>query len=80
MALRDAVQKVAAGQRFYGYRRVAAALHNQGSEVGVKRVRRIMKEDKFVRNRVWCTTRIEGVNMPVPIMSDGWKKWERSSA
>jgi transposase InsO family protein len=48
MALRDAIQKVAAGQRFYGYRRVTAQLRKQGWEVGIKRVRRIMKEDNLL--------------------------------
>jgi hypothetical protein len=48
MALRDAIEKVAAGQRFYGYRRVTAQRHKQGWEVGVKRVRRIMKEDNLL--------------------------------
>ena len=47
--LRDAVQKIALANRFYGYRRVAWQLERDGwCAVGYKRVRRIMREDNLL--------------------------------
>lgn len=48
MALRDAVQKAALAHRRYGYRRITALLERGGFVVGVKRVRRIMKQDNLL--------------------------------
>ena len=59
MELRDAVQKAALANRFYGYRRIAQVLRRGGLEVGVKRVRRIMRNDNLLalrRKRFVATT------------------------
>jgi len=46
--LRDAIQKIALENRFYGYRRVTAALKQQGWAVNHKRVLRLMKVDNLL--------------------------------
>jgi transposase InsO family protein len=58
MALRDAIQRTAVAHRFYGYRRVAVLVQRAGYEVGVKKVRRLMKEDNLlaVRRRKFVAT------------------------
>ena len=48
MLLRDAIQKAALAHRSYGYRRITALVQNEGLQVGVKLVRRIMKEDNLL--------------------------------
>lgn len=57
-ALRDVIQRLAVGHRFYGYRRIAVLVQREGYEVGVKRVRRLMKQDNLlaVRRRKFVTT------------------------
>jgi len=58
LALRDAIQRAAVAHRFYGYRRVAVLVQREGYEVGVKKVRRLMKEDHLlaVRRRKFVAT------------------------
>jgi transposase InsO family protein len=58
MALRAEVQRAALAHRFYGYRRVTALLEREGFVVGVKRVRRIMRQDNLlaVRRRRFVAT------------------------
>lgn len=58
MALRDVIQRMAMGHRFYGYRRVAVLVQREGYEVGAKKVRRLMKEDNLlaVRRRKFVVT------------------------
>jgi len=58
MALRDAIQKAAVGHRCYGYRRVKVEIEKAGLVVGVKKVRRIMREDNLlaVRRRKFVIT------------------------
>jgi transposase InsO family protein len=58
MALRDAIQRIAVARRFYGYRRVAVQVEREGYVVGVKKVRRLMKEDNLlaVRRRKFVAT------------------------
>jgi putative transposase len=58
MALRDAIQRMAVGHRFYGYRRIAILVQREGYEVGTKKVRRLMKEDNLlaVRRRKFVAT------------------------
>lgn len=59
MALRAAVQRAALAHRFYGYRRVTAVLEREGFVVGVKRVRRILRQDNLLairRRRFVATT------------------------
>jgi putative transposase len=58
MALRDEVQQAALGHRFYGYRRVLLEVQKEGYQVGVKVVRRIMREDNLlaVRRRKFVAT------------------------
>jgi len=51
MALRDAIQRLAVGHRFYGYRRIAILVQGEGYEVGTKQVRRLMKEDNLLAVR-----------------------------
>lgn len=48
IALRDAIQRIAIENRFYGYRRVAAELSKQGWVVNHKRVLRLMREDNLL--------------------------------
>ena len=56
--LRDRVQRICLAHRAYGYRRVRAALRQQGLAVNHKKIRRLMREDNLlaVRRRNWITT------------------------
>ena len=59
MAVRDAVQRVALGNRFYGYRRVQAQLRQEGYAVSGNRVRQLLREDNLLalrRRRFVVTT------------------------
>ena len=58
MALRDVIQRIAVGHRFYGYRRITVLVQREGYEVGTKKVRRLMKQDNLlaVRRRKFVTT------------------------
>ena len=58
LALRDAIQRAAVTHRFEGYRRLAVRVQREGYEVGVKKVRRLMKEDNLlaVRRRKFVAT------------------------
>ena len=58
MALRDVVQRMAVGHRFYGYRRIAVLVQREGYQVGTKKVRRLMKQDNLLaaRRRKFVTT------------------------
>jgi transposase InsO family protein len=47
-ALRDAIQRIALAERFYGYRRIAQVLRREGWSVNPKRVARIMREDNLL--------------------------------
>ena len=49
--LRDAIQKIVLENRFYGYRRVAAALRQQDWAVNHKRVSRLMRADNLLALR-----------------------------
>jgi len=51
MELRDAMQRVALDNRFYGYRRVTAALRQGGWEVNHKRIARMLREDNLLSIR-----------------------------
>jgi putative transposase len=48
MQLRDAIQRIALENRFYGYRRVYQALRDEGWPVNRKRVLRLMREDNLL--------------------------------
>jgi len=48
LELRDAIQKIALQNRFYGYRRVAAELRQHGRVVNHKRVLRLMRADNLL--------------------------------
>jgi putative transposase len=50
--LRDLIQKIALDNRHYGYRRIAQELRRQGLIVNAKRVRRLMREDNLLSQRV----------------------------
>ena len=56
--LRDRLQRICLAHRYYGYRRVQAALRKQGFRVNHKKIRRLMREDNLlaVRKRKWVTT------------------------
>jgi putative transposase len=58
MGLRDAIQQGSLEHRFYGYRRIAALLRQQGWTVNTKRVRRLMNEDGLlaIRRRKFVAT------------------------
>ena len=49
--LRDAIHKIALEHRFYGYRRVTAALEQQDWTVNHKRVSRLMRADNLLALR-----------------------------
>ncbi|MFN7939715.1 MAG: IS3 family transposase [Bryobacteraceae bacterium] len=57
-ALRDAMQRVALWNRCYGYRRVTAALQQQGWQVNHKRIARMLREDNLLslRRRTFVAT------------------------
>lgn len=57
-ALRDAVQRLALGNRRYGYRRLAVLLRREGFQANHKRVLRIMGEDNLLclRHRPFVPT------------------------
>ncbi len=67
MALRDAIQRIAVGHPFYGYRRVAVLVQREGYAVGAKVVRRLMKEDNLlaVRRRKFVVTTDSGHGLMV---------------
>jgi putative transposase len=50
-ALRDQMQQIALANRCYGYRRVAAALQQEGWEVNHKRIARMLREDNLLSLR-----------------------------
>ena len=56
--LRDAMQRIALANRCYGYRRVAAALKQQGWEANHKRIARMLREDNLLslRRRAFVVT------------------------
>jgi len=56
--LRDAIHRIALENRFYGYRRVTAALQQQGWAVNHKRVSRLMSVDNLLalRNKRYVLT------------------------
>jgi putative transposase len=58
MELRGAIQQGSLDHRFYGYRRIAALLRQQGWTVNTKRVRRLMNEDGLlaIRRRKFVVT------------------------
>ena len=47
-ALRDAIQRLAISQRYYGYRRITALLKREGWSANHKRVARILREDNLL--------------------------------
>ena len=49
--LRDLIQRICLKHRFYGYRRVTAALRRQGLVVNGKKVQRLMREDNLLAQR-----------------------------
>jgi transposase InsO family protein len=46
--LRDAIQRIALKNRFYGYRRIASQLRREGLSVNHKRVLRLMRQDNLL--------------------------------
>jgi putative transposase len=56
--LRDAIQRLALGHRYYGYRRIAVLLQREGLVAGAKKVRRLMREDNLlaIRRRKFVAT------------------------
>jgi len=58
VALRDAIQRAAVQHRFYGYRRIQVPIEREGFQVGVKKVRRLMRDDNLlaVRRRKFVVT------------------------
>jgi transposase InsO family protein len=48
MGLRDAIQRIALKNRFYGYRRILIELRNEGFHVNHKRVLRLMRQDNLL--------------------------------
>jgi transposase InsO family protein len=58
MALRDVIQRTAMKHRYCGYRRIAVLIEREGFQVGVKKVRRLMRDDNLlaVRKRKFVVT------------------------
>ena len=56
--LRDAIQRLALGHRYYGYRRIAVLLQREGLVAGAKKVRRLMRGDNLlaIRRRKFVAT------------------------
>jgi putative transposase len=65
-AARDAVQRVALGNRRYGYRRIAAQLRRDGFVMNHKRVLRLMRRDNLL-----CLRR----RPFVPVTTDSRHRW-----
>jgi transposase InsO family protein len=67
MELRNAIQQGSLEHRFYGYRRIAAVLRQQGWIVNTKRVRRLMNEDGLlaIRRRKFVVTTDSGHGMRI---------------
>jgi putative transposase len=65
--LHDRLQRMCLAHRGYGYRRVQAALRQQGFRVNHKKIRRLMREDNLlaVRRRKWITTTDSRHPLPV---------------
>jgi transposase InsO family protein len=65
-AVRDAIQRVALGNRRYGYRRIAAQLRRDGLVANHKRVLRLMRQDNLLclRERPF-----------VPVTTDSRHEW-----
>lgn len=65
--LRDRLQRICLAHRYYGYRRIHAALRKQGLIVNAKKIRRFMREDNLlaVRRRKWVTTTDSGHRLAV---------------
>jgi len=65
-AVRDAIQRVALGNRRYGYRRIAAQLRRDGLVANHKRVLRLMRRDNLLclRGRPF-----------VPVTTDSRHQW-----
>src|SRR5436309_549422 len=49
--LREVIQRAALAHPFYGYRRIARCVQDQGRPVNAKRIRRLMHEDNLLANR-----------------------------
>ena len=74
MILRDAIQRIALNNRFYGYRRVTAELANQGLVVNHKRVLRLMRLDNLLavrKRRFVFTTDSRHTYIVYPNLSEG---------
>jgi putative transposase len=48
LGLRDAIQRIALKNRFYGYRRIRAELRREGFLVNHKRIQRLMRQDNLL--------------------------------
>ena len=68
-ALRDAIQRIALAERFYGYRRIAQVLGREGWRVNHKRVSRIMREDNLL-----CL-RTPAFRPPTTDSRHSWRVW-----
>lgn len=72
--LRDVIQRIAMENRYYGYRRVAAELRQQGFVANHKRVLRLMREDNLLclRKRRFVLTTDSGHRYGVfPNLAEG---------
>jgi len=67
--LRDAIQRLALANRFYGYRRITALLKREGWSVNHKRVQRLMREDNLL-----CL-RQKAFRPPTTDSRHGWRVW-----
>jgi transposase InsO family protein len=68
-ALRDAIQRLALANRWYGYRRITALLRREGWAVNHKRVARLLREDNLL-----CL-RKPAFRPPTTDARHGWRIW-----
>jgi transposase InsO family protein len=72
--LRDAIQQIALEMPGYGYRTITRELKRQGSPVGARRVRRLMREDNLLclRKRAFVHTTDSNHDLPLyPNLANG---------
>ena len=73
--LRDVIQRASLAHRFYGYRRIAQVLRQQGRPVTAKKVRRLMQEDNLPSARgSSLPPRIRRVQSLLGALGWGWRR------
>ena len=75
--LRDKLQRICLAHRRYGYRRVGAALRQQGLGVNHKKLRRLLREDNLLAVRrkkfIGTTDSVAAVTTPLKPASENFR-------